>query len=126
MLQDNNLQPQWDHLLKVTNDSALLTMLQRLLNYDVTNRSTVAEVLHDPNLASVEGSPPDNWWVPAVQDAALETSPTCGPKLPLLPEMGAVEGLQPVPGMGSVYWRPGSASFCVTATGAVHRCVCKP
>ena len=125
MLQDSNLQPQWDHLLKVTNDPALVAMLQRLLNFDPTKRSTAAEVLHDPYLASVEGSPPDNWWVPAVQDTPLNSSLMHGLQLPLLPEMGAVEGLQPVPGMGSVYWRPCSASFCVTETGAIHRYVLK-
>ena len=117
------MQPQWEYLLKVTDDPALITMLKRLLNFNVIQRSTAAEVLHDPYFAAVEGSPPDNWWVPAIQDAPQELSPTCGPQQPLSPEMGAVEGLQPVPGMGSVYWRPGSAPFCATETGAIHRCV---
>ncbi len=106
-------------MLQCSLDASLVAFLKRLLNFNVNERSTVAEALCDPFLTSVETSPPHVWWSPPMLIPAAV--PLSRSLLPLLPEMGVIEELRLVEGMQGAYWNPGFPSFCEAETGTFHR-----
>ena len=124
-LQIEGRQHACDVLMARTHDPDLLCFIKRLLALDANERCTVTDVLADPYLASISGQPPTDWWqhgIPMPQPAAaVPASPELLPGR-LQPEMGFCEGLQMVPGLQNVVWRPDAPPFCFCETGSTFRC----